>query len=160
MVNGQERTTSDRTIRVNAVIRDQTERVLLLAPTGARGKSLPSFDVSGAALHAALRRGIRTATGLDVSPVRLLAVDVIPEDRDKEIPARHCLVVDCGRVGNAPRILTHRATYDGYVWAPEEDVAEHTEPHRARRIRECLGALNSGESLHLEHGWRAGEEGD
>ncbi|MFD9904826.1 hypothetical protein [Streptomyces sp. NPDC059063] len=160
MLNGKERTTSERTIRVNAVIRDETGRVLLLDPADQRGMSLPSFDVSGAPLHASLRRGIRTATGLDVSPVRLLALDVIPEDRDKETPERYCLVFDCGRVGNAPRILTHRAKYDGYVWAPEEDIAEHAEPHRERRIRECLSALESGESLCLEHGRRAGQEGD
>ncbi|MEI5103794.1 NUDIX hydrolase [Streptomyces sp. PmtG] len=127
-----------RTVRVCAVVVDETDRVLLVAPTGMRGKVLPGCRVRPRELpEAALRRGVREATGLDARPGKLLLVDVMPE---ADTPEEYVFVFGCGSVGEAKHILVDKSTCDGYSWVAARDVAEHTEPYQERRIREALRA--------------------
>ena len=130
---------------VLALVRDDIERVLLVAQARERGRTV-SWGLAGGVVQdgeddtVACRRALRQVAGLDLVPRRLLVDHELPLGHPQAAPLL-VRVVDCGVI---PRLARPRCR-----WVLPGTVGLYAGPATAWRIRAAFTALQSGRVQHL-----------
>jgi 8-oxo-dGTP pyrophosphatase MutT (NUDIX family) len=138
---------------VAALIRDASDRALLVSPTYEDSWLVPGGVVdAGESPHAACRREVAEETGLSLPQGRILAVDWTPQDPDW--PEGVFFVYDGGTLSAADiaSIVVPGDELHGFRFAASDEIASLVNPPLARRIESAFLALRSGSTLSLEHG--------
>lgn len=135
-------------VAAGALFFDNEGRVLLVHPTYKDTWDIPGGYVErGESPAAACRRELAEELGLDRKPVRLLAVDWAPSDREGD---KLLFLFDCGTLGG-DRIVLDNVELDRSEWVELARLDHYVVDRIARRIRSTVA---SG-APYLEHGTAA-----
>jgi 8-oxo-dGTP diphosphatase len=134
-----------------ALFVDDQDRILLVHKTYGNGWDIPGGYVdAGESPAAACQRELAEELGLDRQPVRLLAVDWAPNDREGD---KVLWLFDCGPLGEDERQLQlDGSELDQWEWVPINRIDEYVIPRLARRLRQARAAQGHAGTVYLEHG--------
>jgi 8-oxo-dGTP pyrophosphatase MutT (NUDIX family) len=135
---------------------DDQDRILLVHKTYGNGWDIPGGYVDvGESPAAACRRELAEELGLTREPVRLLAVDWAPNEREGD---KVLWLFDCGPLGDdEQRIRLDGAELDRWEWVTVDHIAGYVIPRLARRLQQAHAARGCGATAYLEHGQPAGQ---
>ncbi|WP_410575414.1 NUDIX domain-containing protein [Amycolatopsis sp. cmx-4-61] len=139
------------------LFRDTEGRVLLVEPNyGSETWEIPGggLDNDSESPWKAARREVNEELGLDVVPGRLLVVDWVPPQPDGR-PALENHVFDGGVLDEAQMASLRLVDPELKRWkfCTRAESGGILKPHLARRVTECLDALNTGRTPYLENGF-------
>lgn len=137
-------------VAAGALFFDDQGRVLLVHPTYKETWDIPGGYVErGESPASACRRELMEELGLDRKPLRLLAVDWAPNDREGD---KLLFLFDCGSLGDDESCIKLDSTeIDRCEWVDLQIVDEYVVDRIARRLRATAVASTT---CHLEHGNR------
>ena len=140
-----------------AILHDPEGRILLVKPS-----YRPTWEIPGGGMEAGeypwetAHREIKEELGLELPPGRLLAVDWVPPQPDGRPALANFLfhggLLDGTEAGQRIQLQPGELTAWRLAAPPEWD--EMLDPHMARRLRACAGAMATGCTAYLQHGWQ------
>jgi 8-oxo-dGTP pyrophosphatase MutT (NUDIX family) len=133
---------------------DHQGRVLLVKPGYKPGWELPGGGTDpGEYPWETARREVMEETGLELRPVRLLAVDWVSGQDDGRPPMAN-FVFDGGILTAAQRMVRVRDDeIEQWKMAAPAEWDRLLTSRMARRVRACAQALATGSTAYLQHGW-------
>ncbi len=136
-------------VAAGALFFDKQGRVLLVHPTYKDTWDLPGGYVErGESPAAACRRELREELGLDRAPLRLIAVDWAPSEREGD---KLLFLFDCGALeDDERRIRLDPAELDRWEWVELRDLDHFVIDRIAKRVRSA--SVTDAHPAYLEHG--------
>jgi 8-oxo-dGTP diphosphatase len=127
------------------------DRVLLVRKTYGNRWDIPGGYVDiGESPAAACQRELKEELGINRGPVRVLAIDWAPADKEGD---KVLWIFDCGDLGDdEQRIRLDGTELDRWKWVPTEHLGDYLIPRLARRLTRAHQARRTGQPLYLEHG--------
>ncbi len=143
-----------KVVAAGMLFHDERGRALLVEPT-----YKPLWEIPGGVVEArespsaGARREVLEEIGLDITPGRLLALDYSPP-RDGRKQEVQIIVFDGGRLSDdqLSRIRLQEDEIASYRFVEIAEAERLLAPILARRVKACLEALKTGETLYLEDG--------
>ncbi|MFC5719181.1 NUDIX domain-containing protein [Streptomyces gamaensis] len=142
-------------------------RTLMLSPTDTADTANPTEPshnfrlpagplLEGEPPSTAVARTVRTETGLEVSPTRLLVLDWIPPTGTA--PAGIEFVYAMAPLTDEVEIRlpglsdSKEPAFLSHKWVPATQLDDHCMPHQERQLRAALAALINGDVTELHYG--------
>ncbi|KUF19984.1 NUDIX domain-containing protein [Streptomyces silvensis] len=143
-----------REVGASALILNDAGDVLLVEARGEDEMILPGGSaMQNEPPHMAMTRKVRDLTGLEVTPARLLVIDVYPGNLHGDEWESVNFVFYCGTVNfNDPHMTDAKIDH---LWAERSKLTGHTLRDQYRRIRQSLLILEQGNPIqYMLHGHR------